>query len=113
MKELAKEIDLPKPYLMELLGDYMEVENNIDRIIAATGYKHEFIARKLKMPISTYYSKRRKKTFTTKDVFKIVKMLDEDEAYNAAEIELMDKRKDEETISGEAFLQQLEAMMQQ
>jgi len=113
MDGFSKTVDMPKPYLLEVLGDYLEVENNIGAIIASTGYKNEYIAKKLAMPISTYYTKRRKKTFTAKDVFKIVKMLeDTEEMYNAAELELMESRRNGEVISGEEFINKLNAMMQ-
>ena len=113
MNGLNKITNMPKPYLLEVLGDYLEVENNIGAIIESTGYKNEYIAKKLAMPISTYYTKRRTKSFTAKDVYKIVKMLeDTEEMYNAAELELMESRINGEVISGEEFIKRLNATMQ-
>ena len=100
-----------KPYLMEVLGDYLEVEKNIGAIIALTGYKNEYIAKKLNMPISTYYSKRRAKTFAAKDVFKIVEMLEDDEMYNSTELELAQSRKNDEDMSFEDFEECVKEMM--
>jgi predicted transcriptional regulator len=113
MREVFKTAKMPKPYLLEVLGDYLEVEKNIGAIIDATGYKHEFIANKLDMPISTYYAKRRKTSFTAKDVFKIIKMLDDDEMYNKEKIELLESRKNDEVISSQEFKAKLKAMMKQ
>jgi predicted transcriptional regulator len=111
MNEILKVSAMPKPYLMEVLGDYLEVEKNIGAIIASTGYKNEHIAKKLNMPISTYYAKRRTKTFAAKDVFKIVKMLEDEEMNNSMELELAKSRKDDESISSEEFKKQLKAML--
>jgi len=113
MGELLKTSTMTKPYLLEVLGDYLEVEKNIGAIIASTGYKNEFIAKKLNMPISTYYAKRRTKSFAAKDVFKIVKMLEDDETCNTAEIELMNSRRNDEVISSSEFKDKLKAMMLQ
>ena len=116
MNGLSKTTDMPKQYLLEVLGDYLEVENNIGAIIASTGYKNEYIAKKLAMPISTYYTKRRTKSFTAKDIFKIVKMLeDTEDMYNAEELALIEARKNDndEYISGDEFLKIFCAKMKQ
>jgi predicted transcriptional regulator len=112
MSELLKTTKMPKHYLMEVLGDYIEVENNIGAIIASTGYKNEYIAKKLNMPISTYYAKRKTKSFAAKDVFTIIKMLEDDERFNYTELELMKSRSNDDVISSEEFKNQLTAMMQ-
>ena len=115
MDKLIGTSRMPKPIILEVLVDYMEVENSIQDIIRATGYRHEYIAEKLKLPISTYYSKRRKKTFAPKELFKIVKMMDDDEMNNAEELALIEARKNDkdEYISGEEFLKQFRETMKQ
>ena len=110
MNELFEISKMPKNYLLEVTGDYMQVKNSISKIIDATGYKHDFIARKLDMPISTYYFKRRTKTFAENEVMKIIEML-EDEKYNAEEWEIIQSRKDEETVSSAEFKKYLTATM--
>jgi hypothetical protein len=92
MNTEIKRVRVLKPYLLDLLEDYSEVENNIGYIIQDTGYKNQFIADKLKLPISTYYEKKRKKTFSSKEVFQIVRMLD-DEVTEAKELALAKERR--------------------
>jgi predicted transcriptional regulator len=111
MQELSTTSTMAKPYLLEVLEDYLEIENNIGAIIKNTGYKHEFIAQKLNMPISTYYIRRRTKTFSAKDVFKIVKMLEDEETYNTAELELIESRMNDEVISADEFIEKVQATM--
>ena len=97
----AAKIEMPKPYLVDLLEEYIQVEKKIGDIIQSTGYKNDFIAKKLKLPISTYYTKKRTKSFTAKEVFQIVRMLDDDDADdNAALLELAKSRMDDEFTSG-------------
>jgi len=90
---------MPKPYLLGVLNDYFDVENNIDGIIQTSGYKNTHIAKKLNLPLSTYYMKKKSKSFTPKEVFQIVWMLEDDEELeNEYLIDLAESRLDEETI---------------
>jgi len=75
----TKNVRMPKPYLLEVINDYFEVENNIDGIIQTSGYKNQYIANRLKLPLSTYYGKKKTKSFTSKEVFQIVRMLNDDD----------------------------------
>ncbi len=99
----ATKTRMPKPYLVDLLEEYIQVEKKIGDIILSTGYKNDFIAKKLKLPISTYYTKKRKKSFTTHEVFQIVRLLD-DEYANAYELELAKSRADDEDVSVDEYL---------
>ena len=58
-KEVIKRYRMSKPYLLEVLDDYNEIERNITSIISASGYKMQFIAEKLNLPMSTLYFKRK------------------------------------------------------
>ena len=113
MNRLSKITEMPKPYLLEVLDDYLEVENNIVEIIKSTGYKNEFIAQKLNMPISTYYTKRRTKTFAAKEVKQIIKMMYDEEKWNTAELELAKSRMNDEEMSSTEFKNRLKTMMAQ
>ena len=111
MSALMSLTKMSKPYLIEVAGDYMELANNIGAIITSTGYRHEYIAKKLNMPISTYYAKRRTKTFKPAEVLKIVKMLEDDETQNAGELELIQSRQNDEVMTSGEFIKQVQAMM--
>ena len=97
---------MSKPYLLEVLNDYNEIEKNIPSIIRASGYRTRFIAEKLNLPISTFYFKRKTKTFTPKEVTQIVRMIDDedDDVVNKYELELAKSRADDENISADELL---------
>lgn len=105
----VKHVRMPKPYLLEVLNDYFDVEKNIDGIIQTSGYKNEYIAKRLKLPLSTYYVKKKSKSFTPKEVFQIVRMLNDDE--DTALLELAKSRMidddDDETITGDELIAML------
>jgi hypothetical protein len=72
-------IFLSKNYISEVVEDYGEVIRQVDTIIRQTGYKSSFIAKKLGLPESTFYLKKRKKTFTFAEMKRLVELMDEDE----------------------------------
>ena len=79
---------ISKPYLLEVIDDYVEIERNVNRIIQTSGYKNTYIAQKLKLPTSTYYQKKKAKSFTPKELSQIVRMLDDDYERDMIELEI-------------------------
>ena len=108
MRTIVKNRRVPKPVLETVLDDYKTVVDNIDGIIKGTGYKMDFIARKMDMPISTFYMKKRTRTFTYNEVTQIVGMLDDDESVeNAYLLELAESRLNDETVGIDELLKAL------
>ena len=101
-----------KPVLKNIIDSYSVIANNIDGIIEETGYRSVFIAKKLRMPKTTFYHKKRTKTFTFEEVAQIVGMLDDDEAMeNSYLLELakseMVEDDDEEDGTGDELIAML------
>jgi predicted transcriptional regulator len=69
---------LSKSYVSEVVSDYQNVVCHVDEIIGQTGYKGKFIAKKLGLPASTFYQKKRRKSFSIKEMKQIVELMDED-----------------------------------
>ena len=103
-KEVIKRYRMSKPYLLEVLDDYNEIEKNIPSIISASGYKTQFIAEKLNLPMSTFYFKRKTRTFTPKEVTQIVRLIDDDNVIEKYELELAKSRENDETVSADELL---------
>jgi predicted transcriptional regulator len=105
MTTAIKHPRMPKPYLLEVLGEYHEIEKNISDIIEASGYKTQYIAKKLRMPLSTFYFKRKTKSFTSKEVLQIVRLLDDDSNEdNTFLLETARERRSDEKTSAADFL---------
>jgi predicted transcriptional regulator len=68
---------LSKCYVKEVVGDYSEIMSQINEILGQTGYKGKFIAKKLGIPESTFYQKKRRKTFSLKEMQQIVELMDD------------------------------------
>ena len=99
MSTIARSKRVPKPVLQEVIEDYSRIVDNLGGIIKESGYKSNFIAKKLRMPITTFYHKKRTKTFSLDEVTQIVDMLDDNEDLeNEYLIELAESRLGEETV---------------
>jgi predicted transcriptional regulator len=71
-------ISVSKSYANEIINDYMEIVGQVDSIIKQTGYKGKFIAKKMGLPESTFYQKKRKKSFTYKEMQQLIALMDDD-----------------------------------
>jgi predicted transcriptional regulator len=76
---MSTNVLLSKTYISEILNDYQEIVLKIDEIIAQTGYQGKFIAQKLGLPESTFYQKKRRKSFTLDEMKQLVELMDEEE----------------------------------
>ncbi|MDR0724705.1 MAG: hypothetical protein LBF59_01670 [Prevotellaceae bacterium] len=70
---------LSKAYINEIVRNYSKVVNSVDEIIAQTGYKEKLIAQKLGIPESSFYLKKRNRSFTLDEIIRLVDMMDEDD----------------------------------
>jgi hypothetical protein len=57
---------ISKTYADEVVRDYAEIVEGVDAIIKQTGYKGRFIAKKLGLPESSFYQKKRKRALPLK-----------------------------------------------
>jgi predicted transcriptional regulator len=92
---------LSKDYVNEVIEDYGEIIHQVDKIIRQTGYKSSFIAKKLGLPESTFYLKKRNKTFTFIEMKRLVELMDDeddDEIEDAFFAKIHEERKNDPVI---------------
>jgi predicted transcriptional regulator len=104
MDTIEKSKIASKPVLMSVLNEYSGIVENIAVIIKESGVKARYIAKRLDIPESTFYHKKRYKTFSFPEVKKIVELLDDDDALeDEFFIEMAKSRRDYENGTMEAF----------
>jgi predicted transcriptional regulator len=104
METLEKKRILSKPILMSVLNEYGGIIENIELIIKESGVKARYIAKRLDIPESTFYHKKRNRSFSFPEVRKIVEMLSDDEEFeNDFLIEAAKSRLDDEDGTLEDF----------
>jgi hypothetical protein len=70
---------LSKTYASEMLNGYINIVENVNDIIDMTGYKGKYIAKKMGIPATTFYQKRRRKSFTTNEIKLLIDLMDDDD----------------------------------
>jgi predicted transcriptional regulator len=109
---MSTKVVLSKDYVKEIVDDYTEIVSHVNEIIGQTGYKGKVIAEKLGIPESSFYQKKRKKSFSLKEMQQIVELMDEEED-DDDEIEdeyfkkVYEERKDGENIDFEDLLKMI------
>ncbi|MDR2026579.1 MAG: hypothetical protein LBQ01_03355 [Prevotellaceae bacterium] len=93
---------LSKTYASEVVGDYSEILTQVDEIIEQTGYKRKFIAERMGIPVSTFYRKKRKKSFTVDEMQQLVDMMSDDDEIRTVK-ELDEIKKSYKLMTDEEF----------
>ncbi|MDR1886857.1 MAG: hypothetical protein LBQ70_02970 [Prevotellaceae bacterium] len=114
---MSASVLLSKNYVNEVIGDYVEIVDNVDEIIKQTGYKGKFIAKKMGLPESTFYQKKRNRSFTHAEMQQIAALMDDDgEDDDAVELayfaKALKERENEPTVTLEELVAQLDAKKQ-
>ena len=85
--------------IAEIVSNYENLVGNIGKLIEVSGYRNDFIAKKLGITNVNFSAKKNRKTFSIEEVKKIVSIIDNEEVEDYLMISEMDARKDDETIS--------------
>jgi len=85
--------------IAEIVSNYENLVGNIGKLIEVSGYRNDFIAKKLGITNVNFSVKKNRKTFSIEEVKKIVSIIDNEEVEDYLMISEMDARKDDETIS--------------
>lgn len=85
--------------IAEIVSNYENLAGNIGKLIEVSGYRNDFIAKKLGITNVNFSAKKNRKTFSIEEVKKIVSIIDNEEVEDYLMLSEMDARKDDEAIS--------------
>ena len=85
--------------IAEIVSNYENLVGNIGKLLEVSGYRNDFIAKKLGITNVNFSAKKNRKTFSIEEVKKIVSIIDNEEVEDYLMLSKMDARKDDETIS--------------
>ncbi|MCE6991303.1 hypothetical protein [Dyadobacter sp. CY323] len=71
---------------------------NIGQLIEVSGYRNDYIAKKLGLTNVNFSAKKNRRTFTVEEVKKIASIIDNEDVNDFLMMQEMDLRKDDETI---------------
>lgn len=91
----------------EIVNNYEELLNNISQLIEVSGYRNDYIARKIGMTPVNFSAKKSRKSFTIAEMKRIVEVIDNEDVTDYLMVQEMEARKDDETLSHDDFYQQM------
>ena len=92
---------------VDIVSNYKHLVMNINTLIDVSGYRNDYIAKKLGIPASSFSVKKNRGSFSVDDMEKIMQVIDNEDVEDYLMLQEMRALKDEETISYEDFLKEI------
>ena len=86
--------------MLTLFDEYNAITNNISTILNASGYKNDYVAKKIGLTAQNFAVKKQRGTWNVDEIKKIVEVITEpnEDAMDGLVLEIMRSRKDDETV---------------
>jgi len=86
--------------MLSVFKEYNAIKENIGEIINASGYKNEYLAKKISVTSQNFAVKKKRGTWNSEELEKLVDVLAKpnEDVENALMLELMRSRKNDETV---------------
>jgi uncharacterized protein YwgA len=85
--------------ILETVNNYEKLVMNIGQLIEVSGYRNDYVAKKLGLTNVNFSAKKNRKTFTVEEIKKIATIIDNEDVNDFLMVQEMESRKEEETIS--------------
>lgn len=95
--------------MLTVFQEYSAIKDNIASILKASGYKNEYVAKKIGLSPANFATKKQRGNWTEKELGKIVEVITEpnEDAEDAIMVEIMRARKNDETISFDEYKKEI------
>lgn len=86
--------------MLSVFQEYNAIKKNIAEIINVSGYKNEYLAKKISMTSQNFAVKKKRGAWTSEELEKLVDVLAKpnEDVENALMLELMRSRENDETV---------------
>lgn len=89
--------------ISEIVTNYKFISNNIDKLIEISGYRNEFLAKKMGITASTFSIKKQRKSFTLDEMEILIGLIENDDVEDFVLLQVLRNKKNDEEISNEEF----------
>ncbi|TDE16855.1 hypothetical protein [Dyadobacter psychrotolerans] len=93
--------------IAEIVNNYENLVDNIGKLIEVSGYRNDYIARKIGLTNVNFSAKKNRKSFSLEEIRQIVAIIDSDDVEDYLMINEMDSRKEDETITHDELYKQM------
>lgn len=92
---------------LDVVKNYQSLVKRIPELIEISGYRSDFIAKKIGLKPANFSVKKQRGNWTTEEVEKLLQVISNEEVENYLLIELMRLRKDDEEVSFEEYKKEI------
>jgi hypothetical protein len=92
---------------LDVVKSYQSLVKRIPELIEISGYRSDFIAKKIGLKPANFSVKKQRGNWTTEEVEKLLQVISNEEVENYLLIELMRLRKDDEEVSFEEYKKEI------
>ena len=92
---------------IQIVSAYKRLLDSVADIIDVSGYRNDYIAKKLGLKPQNFSVKKQRGNWTPDELEKLLRIIDNEDVENYLMIEQMRSMKDEETISLEEFKKEM------
>lgn len=92
---------------LDVVKSYQSLVKRIPELIEISGYRSDFIAKKIGLKPANFSVKKQRGNWTTEEVEKLLQVISNEEVENYLLIELMRLRKDDEDVSFEEYKKEI------
>ena len=93
--------------VIEIVDNYENLLEKIGELIEVSGYRNDYIARKIGMTPANFSAKKSRKSFTLAEMKQIVEIIDNEDVSDYLMVKKMDARQDDETLSHDEFYREM------
>lgn len=87
--------------VISIINQYMAVKNSIPQLLDLSGYRNDYVAKKIGMSASSFAVKKQRKSWTDEDVKSIIEVITKpnEDLEDYIMLEIMRERENEETLT--------------
>ncbi len=93
--------------VIDVVNSYRVILNNIAHLIEVSGYRQDYLSKKLGLKAATFSAKKQKGNWTPEEVEHLLSVIANEDVEDYMLMKFMENLEDEETVSYEEFKSQL------
>jgi len=93
--------------MREIVVNYRTLVQNLGELIHVSGYRSDYLARKIGMKPANFSQKKQKGNWSVDEVEKLMEVIENEDTENYLMLQLMRAAKNEETVSYEEFQKEM------
>jgi len=89
--------------ITEIVGNYKTLLHFLPELIDVSGYRNDYLSRKMSMTPATFSAKKQRGSWSVDDIVKLMSIIENEDVEDYLMLQIMRAAKNEETVSADEF----------